>query len=335
MSGTTFRAALSAALLLAGSGVLAGSATAAEVLKLDTRAPANSLFVGDGTPVQSSALAAGSPYVVTVSGTATVWALTPGSRPMCGIAESGPIEPSPGAPASPATWDAETVFASGQGFLVSPSGNACVTLELPRNQADRSSGFQIANGAAYAKPVAFGGARSVPRSDHTYSYEVTGTGGPLRFRFLDAPVNDNTGVFTIVVRTAAECAAINCLGNQLPQSDQAATPLRSVDPGSIAVQGVRACGLERVLSVRLVRRKGTKFSKVVYYLNGKNRRTVRGQKNYILRTTSVRAQKFRNLPSGPLKLRVVITFANGQKAVVTRTVARCAPRIKARPITFK
>ncbi|MDO9356131.1 MAG: hypothetical protein Q7T55_20700 [Solirubrobacteraceae bacterium] len=289
-------------------------------------------------PVTSSPLAAGASYVVTVSGTASIWPITGGS--ICGAPEATIVEPSPGAASSQATFDAETVFGANMGAVMTFSGSrACSGFSLPNSNISRGSGFQIRNGGGFANPIAFGGTRTTPRADHTYSYELTGTGAPAAFRFLDSPTNDNSGIFSIVVRTATECGAVNCLGNQAPQADQLSEPVSRPSPGTISVVNPittdrpgTTCTLDKVLSVRLNPITNQRLSRVVYYLNGKKLRTVSGRKNYILSTKSIRAQKFRNLPSGVLNLRASVQLASGRKYQVQRAIQRCQPRIKARPI---
>lgn len=333
MLNLSTRQALVPGLLAAVFGLAAtGTASAAETIKLDTTNPGNSLF-SKAIPAATAPLAAGQPYVITISGTATIWPIIPGGgQALCGVAEASVVEPSPGVGPRVGTWDAATVFASGAGWLVAPSGNACVDLTLPRSTSDRAPGIEFNSGAGWAKPVPFGGNRVAPRTDHTYSYEVTGNGAPLGFRFVDAPVNDNSGVFTITARTAAECAAVNCLGTQSAQNDRIAQPVVPADPGSVNVKGIQQCGLERVLSVRLKRAKGVKFTRTVYYLNGKKLRTVKGKKIFIGRTGVVRAQKFRKLPTGTITLKVIVTTTSGQKTSVTQKFVRCMPRIKAKPV---
>lgn len=327
-----------------------GAARASETIKLDLRSPANAT-VSDAAAQTVQRLASGGDYVLTISGTGSIWDTADYGGNVCGKPEATPIEPSPGAPPVIASWDAAMVFAAPNGAPIRPGGNACKEVQLPTpSGAGTYSGFEFstAGTGAYVRGIPYGGVPTVPSAGHVYSYELKGTGVPLRVRFDDRPADDNSGVFTIVVRTRAECDAVNCLGlpaATVPQSGTgtpgAATPgitgatttTGTADTG--AVKGVRYCNLDRVLSVRIQQPKGKRFTKVAYYLNGRYQRTVSGSKIRISRfLTLLRAQKFRTLPSGPLSLRVVATTSTGKKLTSKQTVQRCMPRIKARAVKF-
>lgn len=306
---------------------------AAETVKLDVRDPRNETS-SVVAPAQSAPLEVGQRYVVTVTGTASIWPGTYYAQNTCGAADAQPMEPSPGQVRTLAGWDAQTIWAAPFGVEVYGLGLACNGLELPAHLPDKSPGFQIADGAgAWSKPDPVGGPRSIPRSDHQYTYEFVGSGQPLRFRFRDTPATDNSGVFTIVVRTADACAAERCLAAAVPATDQAVVPQSETDAASVPVSGARACTKARVLSIRLVQPKGLAFAKTTYFLNSRRARTVRGARIFVSQNRStVRVQKFRRLPAGRLRLRVEVVTERGQRITVRRVVDRCGASRKARKI---
>lgn len=314
----------------------ATSAHAAQTLKLDLADERNGAkFLKGAAPAESAPLAAGTEYILTVSGTGSIWdagAYT--ARGTCGIAEASAMERTPGAPPTPAAWDAAMVFAAPVGTNIGPVGVACQTVGLPLTVTPAFyAGFQFAVGAAYDRPVPIGGPRTAPRSDHTYQYRVIGEGRPARFRFADEPSGDNTGIFTITVRTAAECAAENCQQFAAPEFDQVAPPAVVAAGVSSKVEGARQCAGSKVLSVRLVQPRGVRFRKASYYLNGKKVRMVGRKTMYVGKSTKlVRVQKFRNLPAGDIKLRIDVTTLSGQRYKIQRTIGKCSTTKKARRI---
>jgi hypothetical protein len=80
----------------------------------------------------------------------------------------------------PVGWDAFTVFANAY-------EDACGAHDF--FQVDAGSGFRHPTDAEPS------GARA-----HEYQFEIVGEGKPASFRYLDDPVSDNHGVFTIEVR---------------------------------------------------------------------------------------------------------------------------------------
>ena len=327
--------------LLAAMSFGVTSASAAETVSLDLR-DARNLSTSATAAAQSSPLVVGESYVVTVTGTGGTFA--PQRYPAtgtCGVADAQPMFPSPGAPVTPAGWDAQTVYAAPIDAVIGPDlGRACNNTVLPAHVSPVTySGFKIAVGTApYSRPQPVGGNRSVPRTDHKYSYTFVGTGDPLNFRFADGPVSDNSGVFSIVVRTAAECAAVSCLADAGAEFDhpvQIAQSGGTVDPDKTSVAGVSVCSTDRVLSVRVVQPKGVTLSKTVYYIGGVKTRTVSGKKIFIGKTKTIRAQKFKRLPVGPIKLRIDFTTTKNKKFTVSKEFARCQPRKKARPVSPK
>lgn len=326
------RSALLAAVALPSA---TSGAQAEERLKLDLRPPGNDSFdVPASAAVRSTqALVADERYVVTVSGPGTIWGVGPYAAGTCGLAGSTLIEPSHGEPARAGTWDAANVFAAPAGTDLSPAGLTCSTAQPPLSSGRLAVGFELDAGDGFAKGVPVGGERSTPRTDHTYSFQLTGKGVPLRLRFADSPVTGNLGALSINVRTAGECAAQNCLSAQYPNSDQVGAPEVSARPGGMGVLGARACGGDRVLSLRLTLPKGAQFRKITYYLNGSKRRVVSGREILIGVTNAVRIQKLRDLPPTTLALRIDIVTDKGKRARIDRRIARCHPRIKARAIT--
>lgn len=88
----------------------------------------------------------------------------------------------------------------------------------------------------------------------------------------------------------------------------------------------------KVLSVRLVARKHTKYVKAVFYLNDKRMKTVKGSKLYVstkTKTRVLRVQKFRSLPAGPFVLKVLIRSSTGKLARLRQVYYHCTPPHKA------
>ncbi len=85
------------------------AASASETLKLDLASEANAQ--PRGVAVQSTALRARSQYVVTVSGTGSLWKPDPSAPVTCGTPEPGAVitEPSADRPVAVPTVDAAVV----------------------------------------------------------------------------------------------------------------------------------------------------------------------------------------------------------------------------------
>lgn len=202
-------------------------ASAAQVLRLDLAAPANA--VPGGVAVQSAKLRARTSYVVTITGTGSLWAPAPDVPVDCGAPEPGAVitEPTPGRAATPPTVDAAIVFAAPRGlpFL---GGFACVepTPTAPPAQAALRMGTR----GTLSPAVPIGGQPREAAADHTYRYAVRGTGRPLQFQYADPLVYDNSGLLTITIRTERECRKARCLpsSTKRPVAAQAASALPCV-----------------------------------------------------------------------------------------------------------
>lgn len=132
-------------------------------------------------------------YLVTVQGTLSyypqpMWLTPPAGQVVCGRAETRPMFPSPGQPAGPVGFDAETMFAL-------PTRPAhCGRLALP--SAWRN--FQLAVGRRFTHPGS--GRRTRPTRTHRYRYRVSGLGQRLRLRLVDSDTTDNYGRLRVSVR---------------------------------------------------------------------------------------------------------------------------------------
>ncbi|WP_338868295.1 hypothetical protein [Myxococcus stipitatus] len=151
----------------------------AEELWLNTRSAA---------PVPSKqVLQKGKPYRVTMQGTFNVWGnnIVPG--PQSGQPEPAPMFPSPGVTNRNVGFDPEFVFAG---------------VRAPATAPLRASSVQVSvdGGKTWAHP-----ATTAPfnAAEHKYTYDVTGDDAPLQVRFVDAPVNDNSGLLRILVLPGA------------------------------------------------------------------------------------------------------------------------------------
>ncbi|MBO9534932.1 MAG: hypothetical protein J7513_18305 [Solirubrobacteraceae bacterium] len=186
----------------------AAPAHGAQVVKLDLAAAANA--TPGGVAAQSARLRARAAYVVTISGTGSLWAPADDQPVDCGTPEPGTTitEPSPGRATTAPTADAAIVFAAPRGlpFL---GGFACVepTPTAPPAQAALRMGTR----GVLTPAVPIGGVPTVAAADHTYQYAVRGTGRPLQFQYADPLVYDNSGILTITIRGARECRKVRCL----------------------------------------------------------------------------------------------------------------------------
>ncbi len=120
MFGRATRRAAGAALAAA---VIAPAAHASEVLSLDLANPVNG--TSGGVAAQSQPLVAGGDYVVTISGTGSLWSTNDPYYDLCGLPEPGDDhEPLARQPDTPPTIDAAFVFAApvGVGLM---GGSAC------------------------------------------------------------------------------------------------------------------------------------------------------------------------------------------------------------------
>ncbi|MEH3053179.1 MAG: hypothetical protein PGN13_04100 [Patulibacter minatonensis] len=199
-------------------------AQSAQTLKLDLASPANA--VTGGVAVQSAKLQRRA-YVVTVSGTGSLWHPDDAAPVNCGAPEPGKVitDPTPGQPVAVPTVDAAVVYAAPRGvpFL---GGYACVepTPKAPPAQAALRMGV----GGVLSARAPIGGQPKVPSASHSYAYVVVGAGRPLQFQYADPVVWDNSGRLAITIRTLPECAA--AVGACLPTAAPTLQMLASLKP---------------------------------------------------------------------------------------------------------
>jgi len=303
----------------------ATAASAAETLRLDVREASND---GAAGPVATAgALADGQAYVAQVTGTVSIWPRSQWEDRGfgCGASESAPLFPSDGA-TGPTGWDAETVWAVPPG--VEFRGFTCVPTDIPFHTTRQTAdGFQIDDGTGFGHREPFGGARSVPRADHTYTYDLAGHGAPAGFQFVDAPARDNYGVFRIVVMTAAECAAIDCkgLGNPAqgagPEGDQFVPDTGVASSSVFGVPSARRCISRRRITVRIRRPRGVRLTRISVRVGNRLIRVVRGRS-----LSRARQINLRGLGPGRFRVTLRATTSRGQILVTRRTYRTCTSR---------
>lgn len=140
-------------------------------------------------------LDAGKTYLLTVTGTFSFW--SPGqwgkwqgdnAGGICwGIAEEGPLIPSPGDRTGSVGADPEYTYA----IPNYPGGCEDGPLE-PRRR--NSIQFSTDSGGTFSQ---FPPTNEIFRSKHSYQYLVEGTGQPLMITLLDSQVHDNYGQFRV------------------------------------------------------------------------------------------------------------------------------------------
>jgi hypothetical protein len=310
--------ALIPAAALAAALLSTSPALGAENLRLDARDAANA---GGSVVNTAASLAAGQRYMAIVSGTVSIWSAEQWrshDAEVCGAPESAPITPSSDATNGPTGWDADTVFGVPSGVFFNDF--TCVPSQIPFHSLKQSSqGFQINTGAGFQHVEPFGGARSVPRADHTYVYDLTGSGQPAGFKFSDQPANDNYGVLKIQVLTAAECAAIQCQGPSASRSgDQTTTPSTTVD--STVFQLPRTCVSRRRITIHVRKLHGVKLVKATVTLGKKTFKVVTGKA--LLRSTI----DLRGLPKGSYEISIKGRTSRGQILTAHRSYRTCTPK---------
>jgi hypothetical protein len=317
----TFSAFLLLSLVLA---VTAGTASAAEQVVLDLGDSATeTTAVGASTVLET-----GQPYVISVTGTGSIWSADHWKRPgICGAPESKPMLASPGVENGLVGWDAETVFAvpAGVGFLRECSPNA-----IPLHVKARSGGgFKINLGPRFSHFEPAGGERATPRADHTYHYELKGEGQAPRFSFFDESTegrrNDNYGKLAITIRTPAECAAVNCLATagrefdkQAPAAALAGAPAAANSP-NLTLPSNRKCASRRKFQIRIKEPRGVKFRRATVTLNDRVFKVVRQGR---LKATI----DLSGLPPGRFKIRIAATTTRGQILRSTRSYRTCTKK---------
>lgn len=177
------------------------------MLQLDLASAQNAM--PRGVAVQSAPLQRRVRYVVTISGTGSLWTPDASAPVTCGAPEPGATitSPTPGREATPPTVDAAIVFAAPRGvpFL---GGFACV--QPTPKQPPAQAALRMGTGGRLRAAAPIGGTPRRAAADHTYHYAVTGRGRPLQLQYADPLVYDNSGILTVTIRTEAECRAVRC-----------------------------------------------------------------------------------------------------------------------------
>jgi hypothetical protein len=304
---------LARSLVLAVIAMLAtaASASADEAMTLDLR---QSTQPGGAGPVTTAApLAAGQPYIVTVSGTASIWPIDRWSAgPICGAAERAPMFPTPGVANGPTGLDAETVFAvpPGAPFPGFPCGPSTIPFHVFLHQP---VGLQMNGGGGFIYVVPVGGPYGAPRPDHTYTYAITGAGAPLSIRFADEPVGDNYGLLRIAVRPRQPCDDTGtCAAPSAPAIDVAGL--------AVGLPGARTCLSRRRFAVHFRSPRGVRIVSARLELAGRRFVAHKG-KGGVLRATV----DLRRLPKGVYKLTLRAKTNRGQSIASSRRYRTCAP----------
>jgi hypothetical protein len=304
------------------------TSTAAQTLKLDLKNPVNEL--ADGVAAQSAALGAGERFVVRVSGTATFWSPTDAlGAATCGTPDAQAIgEPSPGSLPTIATVDPAVVFASPIGAFLDGEG-ACQG-EAPK-APPYPTALMFGTNGSFAAAIPVGGVPKTPRADHTYLYEVTGTGAPLQFRVHDVRADDNNGVFTIDVMTRAECDAQGCLGapTPAPVATPRPTPTPTLAPTPTpkpTPSPTPACVSGRTLSFTVAIAKGATVRRASFAVNGRFSGSRSGGQLFDAKGAA-RVQTIKKVPaSGDVTVTVVARMRDRTLSRGTKLFKRCSSK---------
>ena len=172
-----------------------GSCSCSECIFLDTYDP-NNTPPGEFVVHTTTTLQAGTPYLVTIEGTNTVWPQSYFVAPGQGPVEAAPEYPSPGAQNWAAFADWEYLFA-----YYKPT-----TPPMPLPAHVIFQGISVDGGLTYNDLTPLGGQSYHP--DHIYQYLVEGQGSQLFIRRHDYPTDDNSGQFRICVQKLNPCGSI-------------------------------------------------------------------------------------------------------------------------------
>jgi hypothetical protein len=304
---------LGLAVVLAAIAVPAAAAPASadEQLTLDLRQSTQP--GGAGPVITAEPLAAGQPYVVTVSGTGSIWPLARWSAgPVCGAAERAPMFPTPAVANGPVGLDAETVFAvpPGAPFPGFPCAPATIPFHVFQYQP---VGLQMNAGGGFVYVTPVGGPYGAPRPDHTYTYAITGAGAPLAVRFADEPVGDNYGLLRIGVRPRQPCDDAGTCAARSPTAIDASG-------FEVALPGARTCLSRRRFTVHFKAPRGVRIVSARLELAGR-RFVARKDKGGVLRATI----DLRRLPKGRYRLTLRARTNRGQAITASRRYRTCAP----------
>jgi hypothetical protein len=176
-----------------------------ECIWLDSYNPVNSYKVGvPGSNVvnvsrTAGILAQGVPYVITITGTASYWAVETWESTMIGSPGTAPMFLSPAVPTADQgytgfDWEYNFGYPNDThgNFLSSGAIHAVV------------QGISLDNGATYLDRVPLGG--QTYHGGHSYQYLVEGKGKQAAFRITDnGPHSDNYGRYKICIQKLVAC----------------------------------------------------------------------------------------------------------------------------------
>lgn len=171
-----------------------GTCSCAECIYLDTYDPANptsgNLIASTTTKLQS-----GVPYLVTVTGTYSVWPLSWWIGNGQGAVEAMPQYPSSGTTNGRVVADFEYLFG-----WYAPTPVLSLPMHLP------FQGISVDGGVTYNDLTPLAGQVYAP--SHVYQYLVVGQGSQAFFKKHDYPTSDNYGQFKICVQKLIPCGSI-------------------------------------------------------------------------------------------------------------------------------
>jgi len=171
-----------------------------ECIFLDTYDPLNTP-PGDLIAHTATVLKGGTPYLITIQGTYSVWPLYIWVGLGQGAPEPAPQFPSPGGENGLVVSDWEYLFAH-----YSPVPPLVFPIRLPFESVSLDGGLTYQVLIPLGGPVYNG-------TDHVYQYLVEGQGNQAFFRKHDAPTNDNYGQFKICVQVVTSICTNNDCNN--------------------------------------------------------------------------------------------------------------------------
>ena len=127
-------------------------------------------------------LTAGRIYRATVTGTVSNWNL---------ILDHGSPEPDAMFPTSSAGRESTQVGIDAGTLFAWPT-------KFPHT-AGSSSALTFDTGSGAKRLVPDGGPYTTPQPGHSYTFTITGEGGPLTVRWADSPLTDNYGAFSVTI----------------------------------------------------------------------------------------------------------------------------------------
>lgn len=177
---------------IASSTVFERRASSSEIIYLDTFDPGDH---GAAGPVSSSnILSSGVRYLVTISGTFSVWSDSMWYSVCKGVPENWPQIPSPGITNGKVGVDSAFVFA------IPEDDVATCLMDTPYEHSRLE--ISLDNGVSWFALVPI---NPIYNTSHIYTYLVEGQGSRAQLRYSDHPTSDNYGVLTIQIENAT-CA---------------------------------------------------------------------------------------------------------------------------------